>query len=84
MKLEKSIGDRLLYESTRQLNVRKNPNFRLAIIQWDMADTDKTLYLKHMQISVHIVFSILEQSDCMEGQYKPDSQDLSVNKLLEL
>lgn len=37
-----------------------------------------------MQISMHIVFSIIEQSKCLERQCKPDSRGLNVNRLLEL
>ena len=39
---------------------------------------------KHMQIATHIVFSIIEQSNCMEGLCKPDSHDLNANGLLGL
>lgn len=37
-----------------------------------------------MQISMRIVFSIIEQSKCLERQCKPDSRGLNVNRLLEL
>lgn len=37
-----------------------------------------------MQISIRIVFSIIEQSKCLERQCKPDNCGLNVNRLLEL
>lgn len=37
-----------------------------------------------MQIAIHIVFSIIEQSNCKVGPCKPESQDLNINRLLEL